>query len=122
MADYHAPTPKVTTGAIRGSRKVHVGPRGVAMREIHLDPSSGEAPVRVYDTSGPYTDPEAVIDIAQGLREVRRDWIRARGDVEDVTQRAKFAPRTMASWGRTVRAASSLSPTSARPCCARVPA
>jgi phosphomethylpyrimidine synthase len=87
MADYHAPTPKVTTGPIRGSRKIHVGPRGVAMREIHLEPSSGEPPVRVYDTSGPYTDPEAVIDIAQGLRELRRDWIRARGDVEEVAQR-----------------------------------
>ena len=37
----------VTTGPIRGSKKIHVGPLGVAMREIHLEPSSGEAPVRV---------------------------------------------------------------------------
>jgi len=49
----------VTTGPIRGSRKVHVGPLKVAMREIGLEPSSGEPPVRVYDTSGPYTDPAA---------------------------------------------------------------
>jgi len=77
----------VTTGPIRGSKKVHVGPLGVAMREIHLEPSSGEAPVRVYDTSGPYTDPTVQIDIAAGLTELRRDWIRARGDVEEVTQR-----------------------------------
>ena len=35
----------VTTGPIRGSRKVHVGPFGVAMREIDLDPSAGEPPV-----------------------------------------------------------------------------
>ena len=55
---------KVTTGAIRGSRKIHVGPHRVAMREIDLEPSSGEPPVRVYDTSGPYTDPEVRIDIA----------------------------------------------------------
>ena len=85
MADYTAPTPKVTTGPIRGSRKIHVGPLKVAMREIDL--AGGEAPVRVYDTSGPYTDPAAIIDISQGLPELRAPWIRARGDVEDVTQR-----------------------------------
>ncbi|WP_423141628.1 phosphomethylpyrimidine synthase ThiC [Parablastomonas sp. CN1-191] len=77
----------VTTGPIRGSSKVHVGPLGVAMRQINLEPSCGEPPVRVYDTSGPYTDPAATIDIAAGLPELRRDWIRARGDVEEVTQR-----------------------------------
>ena len=42
---------KITTGPIRGSRKVHVGPLKVAMREIDLAPSSGEPPLRVYDTS-----------------------------------------------------------------------
>jgi len=82
----------VTTGPIRGSRKVHVAcPTGsgirVAMREIDLDPHSGEPSVRVYDTSGPYTDPNARIDIAQGLPELRSAWIRARGDVEEVAQR-----------------------------------
>jgi phosphomethylpyrimidine synthase len=86
MADYSAPvSPKVTTGPIRGSRKVHVGPLKVAMREIDL--AGGEAPVRVYDTSGPYTDPGARIDISAGLPELRAHWIRARGDVEEVTQR-----------------------------------
>ncbi len=88
MADIPAKTElAVTTGAIRGSTKIHVGPRKVAMREIHLEPSSGEPPVRVYDTSGPYTDPNARIDIMAGLQELRRDWIRDRGDVEEVTQR-----------------------------------
>src|SRR4051812_43825536 len=80
-------TPPVTTGPIRGSRKIYVGERRVAMREIHLEPSSGEPPLRVYDCSGPYTDPEARIDILAGLPELRRDWIRGRGDVEEVTQR-----------------------------------
>ncbi|MEE4453790.1 phosphomethylpyrimidine synthase ThiC [Novosphingobium resinovorum] len=77
----------VTTGPIRGSRKIHVGPLGVAMREIHLEPGSGEAPVRVYDTSGPYTDPNVVIDISAGLAPKRREWITARGDVEDYAAR-----------------------------------
>ena len=88
MADSPATTElKVTTGPIRGSRKIHVGDLRVAMREIDLEPSSGEPPLRVYDCSGPYTDPEARIDIMAGLPEVRRDWIRGRGDVEEVDQR-----------------------------------
>lgn len=78
----------VTTGPIRGSKKIHVGPLGVAMREISLEPGSGEAPVRVYDCSGPYTDPDANIDIAAGLLPKRRDWILARGDVEEYDGRA----------------------------------
>jgi phosphomethylpyrimidine synthase len=77
----------VTTGPIRGSHKVHVGPLGVAMREIHLEPSSGEPPVRVYDTSGPYTDPAVTIDIAAGLPQLRRQWQLDRGDVEEYTAR-----------------------------------
>ncbi|HKX35121.1 MAG TPA: phosphomethylpyrimidine synthase ThiC, partial [Rhizorhapis sp.] len=82
MADIPARTElKVTTGPIRGSRKIYVGERKVAMREISLD--GGEPPVRVYDTSGPYTDPEAHIDIMAGLPALRRDWIVGRDDVED---------------------------------------
>ncbi|MBW8742737.1 MAG: phosphomethylpyrimidine synthase ThiC, partial [Sphingomonas sp.] len=88
MADIPARTElAVTTGPIRGSRKIHVGPLKVAMREITLEPSANEEPLRVYDTSGPYTDPEARIDIMAGLTELRRDWIRGRGDVEEVDQR-----------------------------------
>jgi phosphomethylpyrimidine synthase len=79
---------RVTTGPIRGSRKIHVGPLKVAMREIDLEPSSGEPPVRVYDTSGPYTDPNARIDIMAGLPQLRRDWIMGRGDVEAYDARA----------------------------------
>ncbi|WP_293974582.1 phosphomethylpyrimidine synthase ThiC [Sphingopyxis sp.] len=91
--DKGAATPiGVTTGPIRGSRKIHVATQTgsgirVAMREIDLDPHSGEPPVRVYDTSGPYTDANATIDINAGLPEIRSQWIRGRGDVEEVTQR-----------------------------------
>jgi phosphomethylpyrimidine synthase len=86
MADINSPVEiGVTTGPIRGSRKVHVGARTgsgirVAMREIDLE--GGEPSVRVYDTSGPYTDPAAHIDINAGLPVLRREWIMARGDVE----------------------------------------
>ncbi len=83
----------VTTGPIRGSRKIHVAVPSspdvrVAMREIVLDPSCSEPPLRVYDTSGPYTDPRATIDINAGLPQLRRQWIEARGDVESYDARA----------------------------------
>ncbi len=78
----------VTTGAIPGSRKVHHKGRmhpdlRVPARQIDLHPSSGEPPICVYDTSGPYTDPQAEIDILAGLPRLRADWIAARGDVEE---------------------------------------
>ena len=88
MADIPAKTEiGVTTGPIRGSRKIHVGPLNVAMRAIDLDPGCGEPPLNVYDTSGPYTDPNARIDIMAGLPQLRRDWIMARGDVESYDAR-----------------------------------
>jgi phosphomethylpyrimidine synthase len=88
MADIPARTEiGVTTGPIRGSKKIYVGERRVAMREIYLDPSCDDAPVRVYDPSGPYTDADAHIDISMGLPEIRSSWIRERGDVEQVFQR-----------------------------------
>ena len=89
MADAPARTERltVTTGPIRGSRKIHVESRRfpglrVAMRAIDLDPSAGEPPLTVYDTSGPYTDPEVRIDIRRGLPPLREAWIEARGDTE----------------------------------------
>ncbi len=101
MADINARTeaplnatggPSVTTGPIRGSVKVHsptpTNPEvRVAMRQVILEPSCGEPPLNLYDTSGPYTDPAARIDIDAGLPELRRDWIRGRGDVEEVQAR-----------------------------------
>ena len=82
--------PEVTTGPLPASRKVHAPGAlhpslRVAMREIKV--SGGEPPVRVYDTSGPYTDPEQHLDIRAGLPELRRPWIEARGDVERHTGR-----------------------------------
>ena len=43
--------------------------------------------MRVYDTSGPYSDPAIEIDINRGLAELRRPWILARGDVEEIAGR-----------------------------------
>ncbi len=81
-------TPKVTTGPIAGSRKICSTPDSapdlrVPLREIVLSQGSGEAPVRVYDASGPYTDNDVVIEVAQGLKRTRVEWIRERGGVEE---------------------------------------
>jgi phosphomethylpyrimidine synthase len=62
------------------SRKIYVGPLRVPMREISQ--SGGNPPIAVYDTSGPYTDPAASIDIRKGLFAFRQAWIEARGDTE----------------------------------------
>jgi phosphomethylpyrimidine synthase len=77
------------------SQKVYVqGSRPdirVPMREISLDVTptafGGEinAPVTVYDTSGPYTDPTVQIDVRQGLPDVRSAWIDDRGDTEKLS-------------------------------------
>src|ERR1700726_2987187 len=74
----------VTRGALPGSRKAFR--EGVPFREVAL--SGGEPPVWLYDTTGPYTDESAEIDIQKGLLSRRREWIVARGDVE------RYAGRT----------------------------
>ncbi|MDZ7857975.1 phosphomethylpyrimidine synthase ThiC [Sphaerotilus sp.] len=60
----------------------------VPMREIAL--TNGER-VTVYDTSGPYTDPTAEIDVRKGLAPVRAGWIEARGDTETYVGRQRAA-------------------------------
>jgi phosphomethylpyrimidine synthase len=81
-------TPKVTTGPLPASRKVFVRPEAapdlqVPLREIVLSEASGEAPLPVYDTSGPYTDARTAIDVEAGLARTRSAWVRARGGVEE---------------------------------------
>ncbi|MER5171311.1 phosphomethylpyrimidine synthase ThiC [Thioclava kandeliae] len=81
--------PTITTGALIGSRKVHkegnIHALRVPMREIEI---SNEEALCVYDSSGPYTDPAARIDIAKGLPETRGGWLQARGEIEEYEGRA----------------------------------
>ena len=86
------PIGEVATGPIPGSNKVYVPgvlhpDIRVPFREVHVHPTANEPPVTIYDPSGPYTDPHARIDIAQGLPTPREAWVRARGDVEDTPAR-----------------------------------
>ncbi len=75
----------ISTGPIPGSQKVYVEKDGlrVPFREVALEASANEPPVRLYDTSGPYTDEGFVPNVDAGLPRLREDWIRARGDVEE---------------------------------------
>jgi phosphomethylpyrimidine synthase len=85
-----------TAQPLPGSRKVYIAGTvagvQVPMREIRLHPTkpaNGEPPIpnpaiTVYDTSGPYTDPSAQIDIHAGLPLLRRAWILDRQDVEEL--------------------------------------
>lgn len=86
-------TSKLSTGTFPNSKKVYckgtLHPIRVAMREISLSPTkldNGAMEVNpaltVYDTSGPYTDVEAKIDIEKGLNRIRDPWIRDRQDVD----------------------------------------
>src|SRR6266478_7184333 len=82
------------------SRKIYVAGKlhpdlRVPFREIGLAPTktmNGEIevnePVRVYDTSGPWGDPSVTLDPVKGLPPLRRDWILARDDVEEIEGRA----------------------------------
>ncbi|HDR7351357.1 Phosphomethylpyrimidine synthase [Bacillus cereus] len=74
--------------SLPGSKKVYVdGPRAgmkVPMREIEQSETNGipNPSIRVYDTSGPYTDPAYKVELEKGLQAPRHSWILERGDVE----------------------------------------
>jgi phosphomethylpyrimidine synthase len=84
--------PHVTTGPLIGSRKVYASGCAhpdlrVPFREVALHPTANEPPLTIYDPSGPYTDPNIAIDINSGLARTRADWVKARGDVEEIDGR-----------------------------------
>ncbi len=96
-----APTAgKISTGTFPGSKKIFVPGKlhniEVAMREITVTPTHTRSfgveelipnpSVTVYDTSGPYTDPNATIDITKGLPRLREEWIKQRNDVEELNK------------------------------------
>jgi phosphomethylpyrimidine synthase len=97
----------LTTQPLPASHKVYVHSHQrpditVAMRAVVLSnaqPGNGNghgtntnAPLMIYDTSGPYTDPETQTDIRQGLKPMRLDWIRGRGDVEELAGSSYHTP------------------------------
>jgi phosphomethylpyrimidine synthase len=85
--DRRPPAPvSVTTGPVGASRKIYSSPQGhedvrVPFREIALDASAAEAPLRLYDPSGPYTCGEFTPDLSAGLP-TARPWLSAREALE----------------------------------------
>ncbi len=83
--------PSVTTGPISGSHKVYRevadGVR-VPLRRVEL--TNGEH-VDLYDTSGPYTDSDATIDVHSGLPALRADWIAAREPIDGAVTQLAYA-------------------------------
>lgn len=83
------------TGPFPNARKIYVEGShpgvSVPMREISQDVTHAfdgdeeNPPIYVYDTSGPYTDPEAGIDLLKGLPPLREVWIDGRGDTEKLS-------------------------------------
>lgn len=74
----------ITRDPLPGSEKVYIEGKihtdiRVPMRKITL---SNEDTLHVYDTSGPYTDPNVEIDVEKGIPAIRKSWIEGRGDVE----------------------------------------
>ena len=95
-------TPKVTTGPICGSRKIYTTPDAardlrVPFREIVLDPSAKEPPVRVYDSSGIYTDDNSGIDVERGLKRMRAEWVQASAAASRNTRAARSSRSTTAT-------------------------
>src|ERR1700693_2994900 len=84
--------PAVTSGPLPSSRKIFVTPDEapdvrVPLREIMLSKGAGEPDLPVYDTSGPYTDPDVTIDVNAGLARGRIAWVKERGGVEEYQRR-----------------------------------
>jgi len=83
-----APLPNSKKIYVEGSRPdIRVPMREISLADTPTD-MGGEKnlPLTVYDTSGPYTDPAAKIDIRQGLKPIRSAWIEERADVETLSE------------------------------------
>jgi phosphomethylpyrimidine synthase len=119
--------PEITREPFPASEKIYVeGTRPgvrVPMREIRVSPTQTHAgltvenpAVTVYDTSGPYTDPAAEIDLRKGLPPLRRPWVLERGEVEEL-------PAVSSEYGRRRAADPKLAPIRfpdpRKPLCAR---
>jgi phosphomethylpyrimidine synthase len=88
---------RIPTGPRAGGVKVYVAGElfpdiRVPFREVAVHPSANEPPVTMYDSSGPYTDPTAVIDIRKGLPKVKSSWQLDRGDIAPVAHPREVKP------------------------------
>ncbi|HWE88988.1 MAG TPA: phosphomethylpyrimidine synthase ThiC [Pseudonocardiaceae bacterium] len=83
-------TTTVSTGPITGSRKIYLDPDGLRVPFRRVDLTDGDH-FDIYDTSGPYTDPDTVIDTQAGLSGRRADWIAGRAPVSGSVSQLSYA-------------------------------
>ncbi|WP_375641536.1 MULTISPECIES: phosphomethylpyrimidine synthase ThiC [unclassified Bartonella] len=86
-------TPSISCSPFPASRKIYqqsllFSDVRVPLREISLTDGSGEKPLNVYDTSGPYTDKDMIIDITKGLPAISLPWLSKRDDTETYPARS----------------------------------
>jgi phosphomethylpyrimidine synthase len=79
MNIFEKPQDMITTGPLPASRKVYSSPSShanlkVPFREIEIGAAAERHHLRVYDTSGPYTDPDVQVDVEKGLSRLRDGW------------------------------------------------
>ncbi len=84
-------THEISRAPFPASQKIYISGNNdirVPMREITLSDTDGKKnlPLAVYDTSGPYTDPNQDIDVKKGLPKIRSNWIKERADTEQLTE------------------------------------
>ncbi len=93
--DHLAEKQSITRDPFPGSEKIYVRgkihPIKVAMRKVTIENpqinGNGKATsITLYDTSGPYTDPDRKLDVRKGLPRLRQEWITDRGDVEELEE------------------------------------
>src|SRR5690242_21786225 len=110
-----SPNKTMSTEPLASSHKIYIESQRrpdvrVAMRAIHLSGAQNgqngnghggekQAPLTVYDTSGPYTDPNVKTEIRRGLQALRADWIHARGDVEELRSEERRGKEGRCRWG-----------------------
>ncbi len=93
-------TAQITTGSFPKSRKIYVKGKlfdiSVPMRQIKLSDTIQQLkgtveknePITVYDTSGPYTDPNYTVDLTKGLPKIKESWVVERNDVEELSEKS----------------------------------
>jgi len=97
LLDDRTVTPNITTGPIQGSSKVYIeGPDDIRVPVRRVALTNGEH-FDVYDTSGPYTDSEAVIDVRAGLPKIRAPWIASREPINGAATQMAWAKAGIAT-------------------------
>ena len=101
-ADVRRPFPNSRKIYVEGSTGVSVPMREISQTDTRTEKGAiANPPITVYDTSGPYSDPNVQIDLRQGLPSVRDAWIEARGDTEQLRGPSSLFGRIRAADDKT---------------------